>query len=278
MAAISVWGYELPLAGLSQDETDYLAGLPRALPPVEWVWKEMDRVWQDCGLDNGQPLEAQAIGDFYSHPVWLMNGIFTQVDPISAGHRSSIARYLSQAGVRDIADFGGGFGSLALSIAHAVPDAKISIIEPYPSAAGIERIRQEPRVNFVADLGNGHYDAIVAQDVLEHVEEPVSLAAQLAGALREGGIALFANCFHPLIQCHLPSTFHLRHSFPRVMGALGLHYLGVVEGAEHAQVFRRCGPLFIERARSAEALSRLLGPTLNFAGAAVSRVRRLARG
>lgn len=122
----------------------------------------------------------------------------------------------------------------------------------------------------MAELGNGHYDAIVAQDVLEHVEDPVSLAAQLAGALREGGIAVFANCFHPLTQCHP------RHSFPRVMdGALGLRYLGVVEGAEHAQAFRRCSPLFIERARGAERISRILGPALNLVCTAMSRVKRL---
>lgn len=275
MPGMMVWGYEMPLVWLSQKEIDYLAALPGDLPSVEWVWDEMDRVWQSYGLDNRLSLTGQPVREFYTHPVWLMNGIFTQVDPVSAGHRLAIAKYLARTGMHNIADFGGGFGSLALTMAHAIPDARIAIIEPYPTGVARERIKSEPHVEFTPDIGDG-YDAIIAQDVLEHVEDPVGLAARLSGAVREGGIAIFANCFHPFIHCHLPSTFHLRHTFPRVMGALGLRYLGVVEGARHAQVFERVGALSVARARSAESLSRLLGPTLNLAGAAASLIRRRA--
>lgn len=273
MATISVWGYEVPRDWLSHDEADYLLGLPHILPTVEWVWKEMDRVWQSYGLDNKLPLKTQPVAEFYSHPVWLMNGIFTQADPVSAGHRSAIAKYLAQTGMRNIADFGGGFGNLAVSIAHAIPDASIAIIEPYPTGVATGRIKQEPQVSFSSTLGSG-YDAVIAQDVLEHVEDPVGLATQLAEAVREGGAVIFANCFHPFIRCHLPSTFHLRHTFPQVMGALGLRHLGVVEGAEHAHVFGRGRSLSLGRARSAERISRLLGPELNFAAAVVSRIWR----
>ncbi len=275
MDAIQVWGHEVPRAWLSRREADYLAGLPRDLPAVEWVWAEMDRVWRERGLDNRRPLAGQSVGEFYSHPVWLMNGLFTQADPVSAAHRAAISTYLAASGARDIADYGGGFGSLALAISRAAPDARITLVEPYPSTAGIERVRQLPQVNFSAGLGSA-YDAVVAQDVLEHVEDPVQLAAQLAGAVREGGIAVFANCFHPLIQCHLPATFHLRHTFPLVMRALGMRHLGVVAGAEHAQVFRRSGPLSLARARAAENASRLLGTAINLAGAAVGCMKRMA--
>lgn len=276
MDAIPVWGYDMPRAWLSPGEADYLAGLPRDLPAVEWVWAEMDRVWRAHGLHNRLPLADQPVGAFYSHPVWLMNGIFTQVDPVSAGHRAAISNYLAASGARNIADFGGGFGSLALAIARAVPDARITLIEPYPSTAAVERVRQEFNVSITASMHNAGYDAVVAQDVLEHVEDPVQLAAQLAGAVREGGIVIFANCFHPLIQCHLPATFHLRHTFPLVMRALGLKHLGVVAGAEHAHAFRRSGPLSLARARTAEQASRLFGPALNLAGAVVSRMKRMA--
>lgn len=274
MAVLSLWGYEIPLAWLSHDEAEYLANLPRALPPVEWVWQEMDRIWLGCGLDNRLPLKDQPVTAFYSHPVWLMNGVFTQVDPVSVRHRSAITKYLAMADMHRIADFGGGFGSLAVSMAHAIPAAKVDIIEPYPTGVAIERIKQESQVSFWPDLDTrACYDAVVAQDVLEHVEDPVGLAANLAGAVRENGVVIFANCFHPFILCHLPSTFHLRHTFPQVMSALGLRYLGAVAGAGHAHVFRRCGPLSVERARFAERVSRLLGPALNLVGAAVARMR-----
>ena len=277
MTDISIWGYSMPQSWLSQDEARYLTGLPQALPTVEWVWGEMDRVWQQIGLDNRTPLDHQPIGDFYKNPVWLMNGVFTALDPVSASHREAIARRLAASEAKFIADYGGGFGQLALAITRAVPGAKVSIIEPYPSRAGIEQLQSEPRIQFVSNISAESYDAIVAQDVLEHVADPIRLAGEIAGGVRKGGIVIFANCFYPVIQCHLPSTFHLRHTFPIVMKALGLRYVGRVDGASHAQVFERTGHLDIGSARRAERISRLLGPALNLAFATMSRVKRWGR-
>jgi 2-polyprenyl-3-methyl-5-hydroxy-6-metoxy-1,4-benzoquinol methylase len=275
MTVISIWGYSMPQSWLSQDEAGYLDGLPKILPTVEWVWEEMDRVWRQLDLDNSHPLVDQPIGDFYKHPVWLMNGVFTALDPISVSHREAIARSLAESKAKSIADFGGGFGELARAVTRIVPDAKVSIIEPYPSRTGLELIQREPRIKFVSDVSADSYDAIVAQDVLEHVADPVGLASELADSVHKGGIVIFANCFYPVIQCHLPSTFHLRHTFPMVMKALGLRYVGAVEGASHAQVFERAGHLHLGRARTAERVSRVLGPILNLAWTLMSRIKRL---
>jgi hypothetical protein len=125
------------------------------------------------------------------------------------------------------------------------------------------------------ELGDRQYDAIIAQDVLEHVEDPIRMASDIAGAVREGGKAVFANCFFPVIHSHLPSTFHLRHTFPLVMKALGLRYLGTVDGAAHAQVFERAGQLNLARARRVEAFSRLFGPLLNQVSAGLARIKHL---
>lgn len=275
MTDISVWGYQVPKAWLTKAEADYLMGLPRSLPTVEWVWSEMDRIWKQMGLDNSHPLVNQPIVDFYQHPVWLMNGVFTALDPVSASHRDAIARYLGKAGAKLVADYGGGFGELALAITREIPDATTYIVEPYPSRVGIERLKDEPRIRFVTDMSLVVSDAIVVQDVLEHVDDPIFLASEIASAVREGGYVIFANCFYPVIQCHLPASFHLRHTFPAVMKELGLHYLGVVGSAEHVHVFQRCGPVDLSRARRAERISRLSGPILNRVQAALSRVKRL---
>jgi 2-polyprenyl-3-methyl-5-hydroxy-6-metoxy-1,4-benzoquinol methylase len=273
MTDISIWGYSVPHAWLTQAEADYLTGLPQSLPTVEWVWAEMDRIWHQIGLDNSCPLTGQPIGEFYRHPVWLMNGIFTAHDPVSTTHREAIARYLGKAGAKLVADYGGGFGELARAITRAVPDAEVSIIEPYPSRVGLERIQSESRIKFISDLSAGGHDAIVAQDVLEHVADPIGLASEIAGTVHEGGIVVFANCFYPVIQCHLPSTFHLRQTFPMVMKALGLRYLGRVDDAPHAQVFERTGGLDLARARRAERISRMIGPAFNTAHAVLSYIK-----
>jgi 2-polyprenyl-6-hydroxyphenyl methylase/3-demethylubiquinone-9 3-methyltransferase len=117
---------------------------------------------------------------------------------------------------------------------------------------------------FIADLSHyAPYDAVIAQDVLEHVEDPVRLAFDLATVACPGGLVIFANCFYPVIQCHLPSTFHLRHTFPYVMQFMGLEYLGRVPGAEHALAFRKRTQIVMKVARMAERLSKVFGPLLN---------------
>jgi 2-polyprenyl-6-hydroxyphenyl methylase/3-demethylubiquinone-9 3-methyltransferase len=107
------------------------------------------------------------------------------------------------------------------------------------------------------------YDAIVAQDVLEHLEDPIKLAGEIASSIRIGGKVIFANCFSPILQCHLPSNFHLRYTFPSVMKALGLRFVGIVNGASHAQIYERVGALNLLKARKAEAASKIIGPLLN---------------
>lgn len=278
MTEIKVWDQSIPRGWLPTGSVDYLSSLPKSLPTVEWVWREMDRVWEHYALDNRKSLAHQRIGDFYNHPVWLMNGIFTQLDPISTRHRASIAQYLAILGMTNNADYGGGFGELALAMTRVNPIVHVSIIEPYPSRVGTERLKNETRIRFERDLGTGGFDAVVAQDVLEHVEDPVHLAYQIAYAVREGGIAVFANCFFPVIQCHVPSTFHLRHTFPWVMRAMGLRYMGRVGGAAHAQVFQRSGPVNLNMARSAEHISRLVGPALNSAHSILEQIKHLAVG
>jgi len=274
MSPICVWGFEIPATELSLPQIQYLNALPQKFPDTLWLRKEMDRVWDDYGLNNRRPLALQPIGEFYSHPVWLLNGVFSVIDPSSLSHREAIAACLSQNGAKRIADFGGGFGELALQLVHAVPDASVSIIEPYALKAAANRLREEPRIRIVPDLVEYDYDAIIAQDVLEHVEDPILLASRLASSVRDGGYVVFANCFSPLIKCHLPSTFHLRHTFKWVMSSMGLRYTGTVAGAEHALLFVRKGAVELRKARSAERLSRILGPIIN----GIFRLRDQAAG
>jgi len=261
--SICVWGFNIPHSWLEPEDLEYLNGLPDLLPTVDWVWTEMDRVWQQLGLDGTQPLTEQSVGAFYGHPVWLMNGIFTALDPVSASHRKAIASYIRRSGARSVADYGGGFGELAGRIARISPETDVAIIEPYPSRVAQERLRSNSHIRFVPGLADGEYDVIVAQDVLEHVEDPIGLTGKLAAAVRDDGLVILANNFHPVIQCHLPSTFHLRHTFVAVTRALGLRHEGTVANAEHAHVFRRKGPLNLPRARRAETICRLLGPWIN---------------
>lgn len=260
---ISVWGLSLPVENLTQAEVDYLSRLPVDLPMVDWVWDEMDRIWHYYKLDNRRSLSSQQIESFYCHPVWLMNGIFTATDSLSVSHRSIIADYIVSLGARSVADYGGGFGELARAITAASEIVAVSVIEPYSSTASSKRLQERSNIKYVPTLLPDSYDVVVVQDVLEHVEDPVGLSHDIACAVKKGGWVVFPNCFYPVIQAHLPCTFHLRHTFRFVMKALGLDYVGAIDGAPHALVFLSLGSHDLGKARKAERVSRLIGPILN---------------
>lgn len=271
---LTVWGVNLPSELFQSDELEYLRNAEiMQKPPVEWLWLEMDRVWRDLELDNQKPLKNQAVGGFYSHPVWLLNGLFSATDPSSVLHRELIASFISNLNVERVADYGGGMGELALKLCNTSPYVMVDIVEPYPSKFGTYRIKAVKKAKFVDQFQKDLYECVIAQDVLEHVEDPVGLAIQMANATSENGKIIFANCFYPVIQCHLPATFHLRHTFIWVMRALGLHYLGPVPGVNHALVFQRVGNLNHANARRAESISQLLGPVINVISGVVNRLK-----
>jgi SAM-dependent methyltransferase len=90
----------------------------------------------------------------------------------------------------------------------------------------------------VPELSSQSADVLVSTDVLEHVPDPLHLLAKMVDAVKPGGHLLIANCFYPVILCHLPCTFHLRYSFDTFCQALGLEVLGPCEGS-HATIYRR---------------------------------------
>jgi 2-polyprenyl-6-hydroxyphenyl methylase/3-demethylubiquinone-9 3-methyltransferase len=253
---LKIWGMSVPVSVLRTKDLEYLKNLPSVLPTLEWVWSEMDRVWKELGLDNKKPLSGQPISEYYNHPVWLMNGFFTACDPLSVLHRVSIASYISTLKVSTAADYGGGFGELALQITKKCPNTVVSVIEPYPSQLGMERTKTEPRISYVPTL-DIDYDVVIAQDVLEHVEDPVGLAHKINSSLRKGGLGIYANCFYPVIKCHLPANFFLRDAFPWVMMAMGMHFVGYVNDAPHALIFERTGNLNLNLARLFEHFFKL---------------------
>lgn len=260
---VVVWGVSLPTVALEQTDINYLekvASIER--PPVEWIWQEMDSVWDELGCDNRVALRDQAIGDFYSHPVWVVNGVFSAVDPISVQHRGAIAEFVSQIGVERAADYGGGFGELALRLHARAPKILIDIVESYPSRLGMLRVEGKAGIQFVNEF-DGQYDCVIGQDVLEHVEQPLELTEQMVQATKLGGHLIFANCFYPVIKCHLPSTFYLRHTFKWVVRSMGLKFEGRVAGANHALVFKRVGNIDNNYVQTLGLIAKLVGPLLN---------------
>jgi len=272
---VNLWDVDIPTDLLNQSEQEYLSSQPTNLPTVEWVWVEMDRVWDKYGLNNKKPLDGQPIAEFYSHPVWLMNGVFTSLDPVSSKHRDVISQFITENDFELIADYAGGFGELAIKIAEKSPNATVQIIEPYPSKFGLFRLKDKHNIEVIDSLGNNKYDAVIAQDVLEHVEDPIGLAITLTESVKDNGVILFANCFYPVIKCHLPKTFHLRHTFRFVMAAYGLKYQGRLVGAEHVLIFKKIRRVNAKNARLAERISQAVGGVINWGRDILSSLKNL---
>ena len=206
-------------------------------PTLEQLWGLMDQAWQRYGCDNHAP-HSDLLAAFYSDPVWLLNGMFIEQHAVSMGHRHAITEAVAALAPCRVLDLGGGFGTLARLLATALPKAEVAICEPYPPRHGIESCEPFDNIHFIPELTTQSVDVLVSTDVLEHVPDPLSLLAAMVDSVRPGGHLLIANCFFPVIACHLPCTFHLRYSFDAFCQAMGLEVLGPCEGS-HATIYRR---------------------------------------
>lgn len=229
-------------------------------PSLEQLWWLMDQAWQACGCDNLN-VDAERYAAFYHHPIWLLNGMFIEQHAMSMGHRRAITATVAALVPQHVVDLGSGFGTLARLMAAALPAAAVHICEPYPPQHGIESCQPYANIEFVPELTTEAYDVLVSTDVLEHVPDALALLAHMVKAVRPGGHLLIANCFFPVIQCHLPCTFHLRHSFDSFCRELGLEVLGPCTGS-HATLYRRSQRIEPDwpRLRALERRSRKLFP------------------
>ena len=204
-------------------------------PSLKQMWQLMDEQWVAHAC-NPHKMDARVTA-FYRHPVWLLNGLFIEQDEQSLKNRHAFTDWVvSQCPMR-VADFGGGFGGLARLVGQALPNSQVEVVDPHPHPAAIALAQSTPNVRFVSTL-SGEYDLLIATDVFEHVPDPVGLASETASFLKVGGQYLIANCFAPVILCHLPQLFYLNVSWDQSLKVLGLT---PGEKVQYGRVYRWCG-------------------------------------
>jgi Methyltransferase domain len=220
--------------------------LPDSNINLHQIWQLMDQVWDDLGCDN-KDLDQEKITAFYKHPIWLLNGFFLEQHKLSLQHRHVISDWIVQQSNdvnEKVLDFGGGFGTLARMIANKSNLIRIDVYEPYPSDFAVLQCRSYSAIKFVAHL-NEKYDFLVSTDVLEHVPDPLGLLWQMIESVEVNGHLIIANCFYPVIKCHLPSTFHFRYSFDEFTEVMGLRKIGLCEGS-HATIYQKIATNIID--------------------------------
>ncbi len=207
-------------------------------PQQEDIWRLMDEVWDEIGLNNLKP-DQKMLEQFYSHSVWVLNSLFIEQDTLSMSHRRAIRDWIEVRAdeIRRVVDFGGGLGTLGIIIGDVGDHISVDIYEPYSSRFAQSRLQQKENVQFIKELV-GSYDCLLAVDVLEHVTDPLKILDEMAKSVRPAGYLIIANNFSPVIKCHLPGTFHLRFSFRFLARLMGLSRLGPCVGS-HATVYMR---------------------------------------
>ena len=234
-------------------------------PSLEQIWQMMDEVWDRLGCDN-RNLNWNKISAFYNHPIWILNGLFIEQHELSMRNRECIADWIKLNGnIAKMVDYGGGMGTLARSIAQINLELQIDIYEPYPTQVAIERLAAYSTIKFVDRLEKETYDCLVSTDVLEHVSDPLILLAEMIDSVRTGGYLLIANCFHPVIKCHLPQTFHLRYTFMLFARLMGLKFQGYCVKRYAAVYVKEREQTIIDRQQilQADTISKSIFPVLD---------------
>jgi hypothetical protein len=235
-------------------------------PTVDDIWQLMDEVWDKLGCDN-KNINWEKINEFYKHPIWILNGIFTEYDPASIHNRQAIADwvFLNQHKISSCLDYGGGFGSLSRLVSDNSSEISIDIYEPHPTTVALSKSEKYYKVNYI-DTIEKHYDLLVSTDVLEHVPDPLKLLSEMVEYTNFEGYMILANCFYPDIKCHLPVTFHLRFTFNFFTKMMGLRSLGRCNNT-YAFLYQKRSNKIInwKLIRLCEGLSQILFPFLGLA-------------
>ena len=208
----------------------------QGLDDLKQMWYLMDLIWDDYKCDN-KTLDCEKLGAFYSHPVWLLNGLFIEQHDVSMGHRHAISDWIVKHGFKNVVDYGGGFGTLARLVAQKNNEIKMNIYEPYPSEFGLKRASEFENIYVIGKLEK-NYDCLISTDVLEHVPNPLKDFSEMIKSVKMGGYLVISNAFYPMIKCHLPQNFHFRYSFNQFAKMMGLEVIGVLEGS-HATIFKK---------------------------------------
>ena len=243
------------LDSISNDEKIYLNQVFNKFngyPPLKDLWKLMDEAWVEIGCN---PFKIDnKINIFYNHPVWLLNGLFIEQDEMSLKYRKIFLNWIKKKSPSRIADFGGGFGGLARLIAEELPRSKVEIIEPHPHPAAISLINKKSNIEYKEAL-TGKYDLLIATDVFEHIINPLEIAYETSTFLKEKGTYLIANCFAPVIKCHLPQLFYFQICWTETMREMGLK---PKESISYGISYERDGQLDLIKAKKVEALGKKL--------------------
>jgi SAM-dependent methyltransferase len=244
------------LSYLRPDELRDGIALPR-------VWEILDAGWDECLKGSGNDTaRGEFLKAYYEHPVWLVNGAFSEADPGTIADRLAAVRLVAHVNPERVLDYGGGIGTVSRLCAQTVDGVKkvhLIDISRYSETAR-EHLREFPKVEVVSEA-QPPYDAVIATEVFEHVPDPIATVAEINALLRIGGALAASWSFVPEIKCHLPENFHFNRVMLWIVRALGFGFYGFERRGSCAYGFVKHSdltPAMVTRARRLAKAAKLL--------------------
>jgi len=120
-----------------------------------------------------------------------------------------------------VLDIGCGNGAM-LRLLRTIGWSDLSGIEPDPAAAAIARstgaeVREGSVEDVLPSYPDGHFDAIIASMVIEHVADPYAVMQEIARTLRPGGELLLSTVTRDSADAAFFGTLWAGFDFPRHM-------------------------------------------------------------
>jgi 2-polyprenyl-6-hydroxyphenyl methylase/3-demethylubiquinone-9 3-methyltransferase len=183
-------GIEIDESKLSHDEIVEICRLLSSChhqpPTLEEIWLIMDKVWHEIGCNQSDPFDGK-LEQYYKHPVWVLNSLFSEQDPSSQINRQEIVDWIvSKQDISNVLDFGGGMGSLARALAIALPNLDIKIYEPSPHPFALGLTQSHHNIRYTKTI-ESEYDCIICLDVMEHLLSPLKTLKQLVESTKADG-------------------------------------------------------------------------------------------
>ncbi len=221
-----------------EDVENYVIQYLHSPPTIEELWRILDRVWEDMKVNGGN---QHSLIDYYSHPIWLYNGLVTEVDQVSVKKRYEIVSVAKKFHPQSILDMGGGTGVL-LKMAHEeLPTAlRLDLVDISTKLKGriCEILRPFGRIR-VLDHSAPPYDIVFSTEVMEHLPNPFQALSTVNHSLKRGGVLIGTWSFYPMIKAHLPANLCLARFFHRLIPLFGFRFLETVKNGSLIFIFEK---------------------------------------
>lgn len=157
--------------------------------------------------------------DRWWDPDGFLFGMHTLLEPLRGSYVTATLRGAGATSGSRVLDVGSGGGFLAAALTAAGYD----VVGIDPSLPAVHDAADHVAASFANAVGenlpfaNGSFESVVCSEVLEHVEDPSAVMAEISRVLRPGGVFVFSLPNRTLLSRLVLIDIAQRNRFTRVL-------------------------------------------------------------